>query len=644
MRCKGMLPERIIKKIANEIFLSCELVYYRFFYKQRRIRSLEKKRFFITDDPTMLGKKFRELFPERVDQKIAEAERICEHVFDLLGSGPMQWNKILVPGYQAIDWRCDFKSGYRWEPQTFYKRIRYGHVEGVDIKVPWELSRFQHLTILGEAYVLTGNEKFAVEFEMQISDWIDNNPVGFGVNWSCTMDVAIRAANWLVAMEFFTGRAFLNTFMEKFYSSIYEHGRFIRSHLEYSSVFTNNHYLADLSGLLFIGLYCRCSKESKGWARFAISELNKEILKQVYPDGCSFEASTCYHRLALELLFYSKLIAERAGFCFDKSFDDRLRTMFEFSLYCIKPNGTIPQIGDNDNGRFLSFSKRGVLDNRYLLSLAAIYYKDDNFKLPEFEYDEEVLWIFGADGFSVFDQLPLRGKPIESRAFVDAGWYIIRHEDNYCFISCGPNGQNGKGGHAHNDKLSFELMLKGVDVIVDPGTYAYTSLPAVRDEYRSVGYHNTVKSDRYEQNKFKAIFFLPNEVIISKACLEESGTRTVFRGEIEYGTVSHKRMIALDKQSCSWIVEDRVCSSESQSFRIAIHLSPAVTCRNNLIVAKRDGDVIADIDAGGRELEDVKYYYSPEYGIRMESECLYLSVLSGGQTARVNINANCSKP
>ena len=55
--------------------------------------------------------------------------------------------------------------------------------KGVDVKVPWELSRFQHLNILGQAYVLTRDNKYAEEFADQITDWIKNNPVCFGVNW-----------------------------------------------------------------------------------------------------------------------------------------------------------------------------------------------------------------------------------------------------------------------------------------------------------------------------------------------------------------------------------------------------------------------------------------------------------------------------
>jgi hypothetical protein len=163
-----------------------------------------------------------------------------------------------------------------------YRNIRCGHIKGVDIKVPLELSRFQHLHVLGQAYVLTKSNKYSEEFEGQINDWIKHNPFCFGVNWKCAMDVAIRAVNWLAAMEYFSeNNLFSKDFLRAFYSSIHEHGKFIRGHLEYASKWTTNHYVADIAGLFFISIYCPFFAESREWQEFALQELHNEIEKQV---------------------------------------------------------------------------------------------------------------------------------------------------------------------------------------------------------------------------------------------------------------------------------------------------------------------------------------------------------------------------
>ena len=67
----------------------------------------------------------------------------------------------------------------------------------------------------------------------------------------------------------------------------------------------------------------------------------------------------------------------------------------------------------------------------------------------------------------------------------------MRCDDDYIIISAGPNGQNGNGGHCHNDKLSFELHLKGRDIIVNPGSYTYTGDYRFRDVFRGTSYHDT---------------------------------------------------------------------------------------------------------------------------------------------------------
>lgn len=521
-----------------------------------------RKRFLKTLSKDSIASDYGYLFPEKKQEKTESAKLICQHVFDLLSSGP----KKLSPSskkYQPIDWHTDFKSGYYWPHQTLHNRICYGDKPGIDVKVPWELSRFQHLPLLGQAYTLTQDKRYVEEFKNQIDDWIKNNRVGFGVNWASTMDVAIRAANWLVAQEYFHDESVLpEEFWRSFFLSIYEHGKYIRRHLEKEPP-KANHYLSNIVGLFFVALYCPFFRQSDKWRRFCIGELEREIRNQVYEDGCNFEGSTSYHRLVLELFFYAELLAERAGIRFSPEYHNRLKKMFTFSLYCIKPDGRIPQIGDNDNGRFLMFSSRPILEHTYLLSLAAIYFQNSEYKLRSFPFDDEAFWVFGKEGYEIWKNLPYRDQELGSRSFPDAGWYIMRHKNHYCFVSCGPKVQIGKGVHTHNDRLSFELMLNGEDIIVDPGTYAYTPLPEWRNKFRSTSFHNTIQIDRMEQNDISGDLFETAQGARRRKCeLDETENATVFEGTVEYlGTnITHKRIIVLYNDGRICEIGDKVLS------------------------------------------------------------------------------------
>jgi hypothetical protein len=58
-------------------------------------------------------------------------------------------------------------------------------------------------------------------------------------------------------------------------------------------------------------------------------------------------------------------------------------------------------------------------------------------------------------------------------------------------VRCGAVGQNGNGGHAHNDQLAIELAIGGRALVSDPGTYLYTPLPERRNQFRSTKAHFT---------------------------------------------------------------------------------------------------------------------------------------------------------
>lgn len=312
---------------------------------------------------------------------------------------------LIGDGYSPIDWHIDFKSGYRWQEQMWYRDIRFGHLPGVDVKVPWELARMQHLPQLAQAYAaaVNGKEEFAPsdiylkEFRHQVLDFIALNPPRFGVNWVCSMDVGIRVANCLLAYDLFVsaGAVFDEDFDKVFRLSVYQHGRHIVNNLEWHPVYRGNHYLADIVGLLFVSSYLASDPEVDAWLAFGVQELITEVDFQFYSDGSNFEASTSYHRLSAELAVYATALvlglpeAKRAalnkydcrlvtgtpllnpapitlfpvaGADIESPFPDwyweRLVRMGDFTAAITRPDGLCPQIGDNDSGRLFKNSPR----------------------------------------------------------------------------------------------------------------------------------------------------------------------------------------------------------------------------------------------------------------------------------------------
>ncbi|PIU42229.1 MAG: heparinase [Candidatus Omnitrophica bacterium CG07_land_8_20_14_0_80_42_15] len=558
-------------------------------------------------------------FPSVLGEISGHADKICEHTFNLLGSGDVYLG-------ETINWHCDFKTGYCWDPKQQYGRIKIPYGKA-DIKVPWELSRFQHLTILGYAYWLSGDEKYTKEFIGQINSWIENNPPRRGVNWTCTMDVAIRACNWIAGYHFFKNSfEIAPKFLDRFLDSLYKHGKHIMANLEGSMRLTTNHYLSNIVGLIYLGMMFSKLKEARKWREFGFKELIKEMERQVYSDGCDFEASTCYHRLVLELFFFATLLivindkefkgenySEIAEKTFGRIYTEKLYKMFEVVLHLLKPNGQMPQIGDNDSGQLVNLYYREVLDMRYLLALGAVFFKEPKWKIKEFfKSNEEILEVlitYGKNGIQVWNSLEWNSiENIGSKAFINAGWYVMRNNKDYCLISCGPNGENGLGGHCHNDKLSFELNMNGHDIIVDPGTYVYTALPEARNRFRSTARHNTVLIDGKEQNKINKhnIFKMGNGS--HSRCLKfETGKDTdIFVGEY-YGykhflsQVIHQREIKFHKKEKKLEIIDRFKGKGKHDLEWNFVLSPHLS---------------KDIEIHSEELAFYKEFasYSSEYG------------------------------
>jgi len=98
-------------------------------------------------------------------------------------------------------------------------------------------------------------------------------------------------------------------------------------------------------------------------------------------------------------------------------------------------------------------------------------------------------------------RMPEKPKPAKSVAFPDSGFYVLRNPEAYAFVCCAPIGTAGKGAHSHNDRLEVLLSLRGEDIVIDPGVYAYTASKKYRNMYRDVEAHATVRINGLQPNR-----------------------------------------------------------------------------------------------------------------------------------------------
>jgi hypothetical protein len=497
---------------------------------------------------------------QRAADLIERADEICAHRFDLLGSGPTD----LGP---EIDWHADFKTGRRW-PLRHSSLLPVSYGDGSDIKVPWELSRSQHLPLLAAAYQHTGEARYLDEIGSQLTSWIAANPVELGPNWACTMDVAIRAANWVAALAICAGEAAQQPWFGDVLNRLLLHGRFIRTHLEDGEV-RGNHYLSDVVGLFAVSALFSGGWEGRDWATWAADELVSEMEHQVRGDGCAHEASIPYHRLVTELFVCGTQAADALvpGRLPDW-YRDRLDSMLAFARDYTRPDGLAPQIGDADNGRFLPLGDYGRLDPR----------------------DHRHL-------FAQADRAYVAAR--ESAAYPEGGFYVLRGGGRYVIVRCGDTGRYGRGGHSHNDQLSFELFAGGRLLVADPGTFVYTADPEARNLFRSTAYHATLRIGGAEQNELRSDDLFAMEDRAQATAVASDGTS--FEGRVG----RHTRRIELGDGELR--ITDTVESGGGEQLEWTFPLAPGADL---------------DVEAGGLEFRAEDGWHSPSYGVRVPATFL----------------------
>ncbi len=581
--------------------------------------------FFDTTELQALLAAHRKAFPARAAGLRAEADALCAHRFRIfaypeVSTGPeISWRRDLVHGRESgLD---------HWSRIPYLDFRRAG-----DSKIVWEPNRHQHLVTLALAWALTGEERYAEECLAQLEHWQRANPYLRGINWSSSLEVAFRAWSWLWVLHLLAGsRALTGERAGRILIGLGQHAQYVAENL--STYFSpNTHLLGEGFSLFCIGLLLPEFAGAASWRDTGRAILTEQMHRQVRPDGSHIEQSSYYHRYAFDFFLAAAVLAERNGCGFPHAYRARLERMAEMILHTLLPSGRHAMTGDADGGRLLPLSPRIADDQRGALSTAAVFFRRGDFRWASDHFHEETLWLLGPEAAQVYRELPATLPETGSCAFPDAGLAVMRSgwnaKGHVLQFDAGPQGM-GSCAHGHADALQVLLSADGVDWLVDPGTFVYTSSPDWRHAFARTAAHNTVTVDSRDQAEHVDVFKWRNvpqprlERCISLPSVDLA--RGAHDGYLHLPKpVTHRRTVVFLKPDY-WILSDQFTGAGEHQFDLHFHFAPGVKVEpshGNWLAAVKGSRMLLVPPAGvaGRVVQgdegSREGWYSADYGHR----------------------------
>ena len=235
---------------------------------------------------------------------VDRAERIVQGRFDILGFGDLSFGS-------PVDWHLDPVAGERAPLLHWSRMTRLDPRDQLDRKIVWELNRHHAFVVLGRAYWLTGDERYAETFARLLDDWIGANPPGLGINWTSSLEIALRIIAWSWALALFRDSSQLTPelFRRALLTIALQAEHVARYPSTYSS--PNTHVTGEALGLFYAGTLWPELRGAATWQKAGLGTLLSSLPRHVGADGVYFERSTTYHLYTVD--FYAHLARPRLG-------------------------------------------------------------------------------------------------------------------------------------------------------------------------------------------------------------------------------------------------------------------------------------------------------------------------------------------
>jgi hypothetical protein len=506
-----------------------------------------------------------------VRRLVAAADRLLAGTWSVFGS---ERTDMVDP-----DWSFDPTTGRHAPANESSFSVPYRDQERVgNVKVLWELSRHQHLTVLASAYWATGDERYAERTAAHLRSWWAANPYLTGVHWTSGIELGIRLISWVWVRRLLDGWDGAASLFEEnpvCARQVSRHQQWLAAFVSRGSS-ANNHVVAEGAGLLVASIAFAWDERSERWERTARRLVEDELARNTFPSGLNREQASEYHGLVLELALAAAAEADRAGRPLSPSAWRMIASMLDALAAVVDTTGRPPRQGDADDGFGLIVDDAAW--DRWASLLAtgtAVIGRADWWPaIGDGPSDVRTTLLSAMTHRRVIEGRPIR-RPFH---FADAGLTLLRTATpaGELWVRCdgGPHGFLSIAAHAHADALSIEARVDGVDVLADPGTYCYHGEPAWRSYFRSTRAHNTVEVGGVDQSESGGPFLWMRHATGTVHVAETTCWEASHDGYQRFG-VAHRRRVTTVPDGVS-VLDVLTSVGERRAVSLAWHLGPDV--------------------------------------------------------------------
>lgn len=486
------------------------------------------------------------------------------------------------------NWHYDFNL-QRDSSKKVIQSVNYRDVaRNGDCKEVWEPNRHHQFVVLARAYSLTGDKRYADKVAALMQSWIDSNAFATGMNWRSPLELGVRMINWVWALELIrTSGAVSDELWGDIQLCMFRHCWDNRRKYSRGSS-ANNHLVGEAAGVYVAASYFQNFPKAVDWASEAKSILEREIIAQSYPDGCTREQALGYQFFVIQFYLACGLAGRLSAQPFSSDYWNRLSLMIKFPMR-IGESGTLPLFGDQDDGYVLDLGDHP----RDLGALATCASNIPELKLnygdAGNECESSFWWTGNARPSAIAQNNSRDSSQFESVAFTDSGYYLLRsnafNSRTSILFDCAELGYGEIAAHGHADALSFSLSAFGYYLIVDTGTYDYFTDKRWRNYFRSTAAHNTVEIDGENQSHMSGPFMWSTRA--NSTCINwtADSDRTEVHGQHDgyhrlVDPVTHERAISLASDELKIEIIDKLTAAATHKVKIYFHLGPDCTVSN----------------------------------------------------------------